>query len=153
MRRLYVLLSVAVQAAAETDGTALEENRVEVHRVFFQPLVADLNTLFEPGVELRVVGFIGQVDEDSPPRNHRAKEVAERVVRLGRDDVLKVALGLLKAQIVDQVYAPLDARIKAAHRIGGVLAPSGQGQRAAEQSRAYGVQCIQGTASWPNSKT
>ena len=95
-------------------------------------------------MELRVVGFVGQVDEYPPPRDHRAKEVAERIVRLGRDNVLKVALGLLKAQIVDQVYAPLDARIKAAHRI-GVLAPSGQGQHTAEQSRAYGVQCIQET--------
>ena len=76
-------------------------------------------------MELRVVGFVGQVDENPPPRNHRAKEVAERVVWLGRDDVLKVALGLCKAQIVDQIYAPLDARIKAAHRIGGILAPSG----------------------------
>ena len=144
MRRPYVPLSVAIQTAAETDGTPLEENRVEVHGVFFQPPVADLDALLEPGVELRVVGFVGQVDEDPPPRDHRAKEVAERVVRLGLDDVLKVALGFCKAQIVDQVYAPLNARVKAAHRI-GTFAPSGQGQRAAEQSRAYGVQCVQGT--------
>ena len=51
--------------------------------------------------------------------------LGEGAARVRADGRLEVALGLLKAQIVNQVDAPLDAWIEAAHVIGGLVRPGG----------------------------
>ena len=117
--------AISAQTPAEADRPALEQNCVEVQRIFLQPAIADIDALLQLCVKPLIVRLVAQVDKHPPPPYHRTEKVAERIVRRRLDYRLEVALGLIKAQIVNQVDAPLDARIEAAHGIGGLVRPGG----------------------------
>gem|GEM_PF-5913413 len=81
-------------------------------------MIADLYTAGQLGVKSFVMAAVIEVDEDAPPGDHSSEEIAERVVWLGRYNRCKVRIGLVKAEVVNQVYAELNAFVFVAQRIG-----------------------------------